>query len=402
MQTAVLAFESIRVAPYRLRPVSRTQAAATQRTPAFDYLRAFVIGLVVLHHAAMAYCTGGRVAEAGQYMQSSAPIVDAAQWEGFNWMVVLNDSFFMPLMFLLSGLFVRTSLARKGLRRYLGDRLMRLGIPLVAGIFLIVPLAYYASYLQSGGTRDFGAFWRHMVTAGPWPSGPIWFVGALLVIDALCALLLSHEKVQTGVRRLSARLDRLSPTGWFAIFLALSALAYLPALLALGPSLWLTAGPFGVQASRIGLYAFYFGAGVIVGADRLADGFGRRWLRWPLFAALATALFLALHGAPLPAAASGAALLLFSAAVAAALLALAIRFGAHQTPVGRSLGANAYGIYLAHYPIVLWIQYALLRPPLGPPLGPVAKGLLVLVAGFGASWLAASLVRRVPGVARIV
>jgi glucan biosynthesis protein C len=223
-------------------------------------------------------------------------------------------------------------------------------------------------------------------------------VGALLVIDGVTATLLSHARVQNGVHRLSAALDRLSPAGWFAIFLGLSALAYLPALLALGPSLWLTAGPFGVQASRIGLYAFYFAAGVIVGADRLAAGFGRRWLRWPLLAALATALFLALHGAELPAAAGGAAMLLFSAAAAAGLLALAVRFGAQQTAVGRSLGANAYGIYLAHYPIVLWIQYALLRTSLDP----VAKGLLVLVAGFGASWLAASLLRRVPGVARVV
>ena len=47
---------------------------------------------------------------------------------------------------------------------------------------------------------------------------------------------------------------------------------------------------------------------------------------------------------------------------------------------------------------VLWIQYGLLRVPLGP----VSKGLLVLLSGFGLSWLTASLLRRVPGVARIV
>jgi glucan biosynthesis protein C len=243
------------LAPYR-RPVVERARVAAQRTPAFDYLRAFVIGLVVLHHAVMAYCTDGHAAHGGQYTQASAPIVDGAQWAGFNWMVVLNDSFFMPLMFLLSGLFVQTSLERKGLRKYLSDRLMRLGIPLLAGILVVVPLSYYASYLQSGGTQGFAAFWLRMVTAGPWPSGPIWFVGALLVIDGVSALLLSHERVANGVQRLSAAFDRLSPTGWFVGFLALSALAYLPTLLVLGPSLWLTAGPFGVQASRVGLYAF--------------------------------------------------------------------------------------------------------------------------------------------------
>jgi peptidoglycan/LPS O-acetylase OafA/YrhL len=357
-----------------------------------------VIALVVLHHAAMAYCTDGHAAHGGQYMQASAPIVDRAQWEGFNWMVMLNDGFFMPLMFLLSGLFVRTSLARKGLRRYLSDRLVRLGIPLAAGILVIVPLSYYASYLQSGGAQGFATFWLRMVSAGPWPSGPIWFVGALLVIDGVPALLLSHEKVQAGVQRLSATLDRLSPTGWFVGFLALSVLVYLPALVILGPSLWLTAGPFGVQASRIGLYAFYFVAGVIVGADRLAAGFGRHWLRWPLLAVLVTALLFVLHGASLPGAESGAVMLLFSAAMAAGLLALALRFGARSTRMGKSLGASAYGIYLVHYPIVLWIQYALLQAPLGP----LAKGPLVLGAGFGASWLAASLLRRLSWVARIV
>ena len=223
-------------------------------------------------------------------------------------------------------------------------------------------------------------------------------MGALLVIDGAAALLLSHEGVQAGVQRLGAALDRLSPAGWFVGFLAFSALAYLPALLVLGPSLWLTAGPFGVQASRIGLYAFYFAAGAIVGADRLAACFDGRWLRWPVLAALVTALFFSLHGLSLPAVASGTLMILFSAAMAAGLLALALRFGRKSSAAGKSLGANAYGIYLAHYPIVLWIQYALLRQPLDP----VSKGLLVLASGFGLSWLAASLVRRLPGVARIV
>jgi peptidoglycan/LPS O-acetylase OafA/YrhL len=137
---------------------------------------------------------------------------------------------------------------------------------------------------------------------------------------------------------------------------------------------------------------------VIVGADRLAAGFGSHWLRWPLLAALATGVFCALHGATLSAAASGALMLLFSAAMAAALLAMALRFGARPSRVGESLGANAYGIYLVHYPIVLWIQYAVLQVSLDP----VTKGLVVLVAGFGLSWMTSSVLRRLPAVARIV
>ena len=152
------------------------------------------------------------------------------QWDGFNLMVMGNDGFFMPLMFLLAGLFVRPSLARKGLGRYLGDRALRLGVPLLVGIVTVVPLSYYISYLQSGGTADFAAFWARMVTAGPWPSGPLWFVGALLVFDAAAALILSRDSVRLGVRRLLATLDRRPKGVWFLAFLALSTLVFLPAV----------------------------------------------------------------------------------------------------------------------------------------------------------------------------
>ncbi len=390
MKSTVLAFDP--------RAVAESHVPAAKRIPAFDYLRAFVIFLVVLHHAVMAYCTGGHVAHAGDYTKATAPVVDPAQWDGFNWMVTGNDSFFMPLMFLLAGLFVRPSLARKGLGRYLADRALRLGLPLLVGIVTVVPLSYYAAYLQSGGTASFGTFWMRMVTAGPWPSGPLWFVGALLVFDAATALVLSQRPAERGARRLQVALDRRPKSVWFAAFLGVAALVFLPALAILGPSLWLTAGPFGIQASRIGLYAFFFVAGVIVGADRLARFCEEHWWHWPFLAAVAAVLFLSLHAIALPAIADGAAMLLFCAAMAAGLLALAVQFGRQRSAVGDSLGANAYGIYLLHYPIVLWIQYALLHVPLGP----VAKGSLVLASGFGLSWLAASLLRRVPGVARIV
>jgi membrane-bound acyltransferase YfiQ involved in biofilm formation len=357
-----------------------------------------VIFLVVLHHAVMAYCTGGHAAGGGDYTKATAPVVDFAQWDGFNLVVMGNDSFFMPLMFLLAGLFVRPSLARKGLGRYLADRALRLGVPLLVGIVTVVPLSYYVSYLQSGGTADFAAFWARMVTVGPWPSGPLWFVGALLVFDTAIALILSRDPVRLGMRRLLAALDRRPKAVWLAAFLILSALVFLPALAILGPSLWLTAGPFGIQASRIGLYAFFFAAGVIVGADRLATFFEDHWRRWPSLAAFATALFFALHGVALPAIVDGALMLLFCVTMAVGLLALAVHFGRQRSSIGDSLSANAYGIYLVHYPIVLWIQYELLAVPLGP----VAKGLLVLASGFALSWLGASLLRRVPGVARIV
>ncbi len=347
----------------------------------------------------MAYCTGGELPHGGSYTSGSAPVVEAgAGWAGFNLIVSWTNGFFMPLMFLLSGLFVRPSLGRKGLGPYLADRALRLGVPLLVGILTIIPLAYYAAYLQADGDAGFGRFWAHMVGEGPWPSGPLWFVGALLVFDLVLALSLSQPGVERGVRALARWLDRHPPWAWFSGFVALSLLVYLPLRLAFGASLWLTAGPFGVQACRIGLYFFFFAAGALVGAERLAAAFERNWLRWPLLAALVNVPFLALQDADLPDLVDGALLVLFASTMALGLLALAVRFGRRRSEVGDSLSANAYGIYLLHWPIVLWLQYVLTEASLPP----IAKGVLVLVSAFALSWFASSLLRRAPGVARVV
>jgi surface polysaccharide O-acyltransferase-like enzyme len=91
-------------------------------------------------------------------------------------------------------------------------------------------------------------------------------------------------------------------------------------------------------------------------------------------------------------------MLLFATTMAAGLLALAVHLGRRRSAAGDSLSANAYGIYLLHWPIVLWLQFAMLRVRLGA----IEKGVVVLGSGFALSWLASGLLRRMPGVARIV
>lgn len=373
-------------------------AQPAARFPAFDHLRVFVIALVVLQHVALGYMSGAQAVSAGSYTNGSAPVVDMAQWSGFNVFVTWTNGFFMPLMFLLSGLFVRPSLARKGLRQYLADRALRLGAPLLAGIVTIVPISYYAAYLLGGGGDIFTTFWAHMVTVGPWPSGPLWFVGALLVFDAALAMVLAQDRVWDFARRTGQFLDRMPAAAWLMLFIVASAAAYLPFHLAFGKSHWLTAGPFGIQSSRIGLYFLSFAAGAFIGPERLARAFERQWVRWPLLAVIATVAFFAVDGREVPAWVDGVMLVLFSTITAIALLALSVRFARDSGTVGKSLCANAYGIYLVHWPIVLWLQLVLLWTPLSP----LAKGALAMTLGFALSWAASSLLRRLPGVARAV
>jgi hypothetical protein len=138
------------------------------------------------------------------------------------------------------------------------------------------------SWLQSGGAPRITAFWITMVTAGPWPSGPAWFVAVLLLFDMLAAQAFMGGFVPGPSRPDWPRVPQ-NPWHCFFILLAASLLAYLPPLTLFGPWRWITAGPFAVQASRIGLYLVYFLAGVACGAvdaGALRAHLARRWRGW--------------------------------------------------------------------------------------------------------------------------
>ena len=378
---------------------------------ALDHLRGFVILLVVLHHAILAYCTFGHV-DHRHYVLSTAPVVDGQRWAGFDALVLLNDSFFMPLMFLLSGLFVWGGLARKGVWPYLRRRLLRLGLPFAAAVLTVVPLAYYPSFRQAGGPPGFAAFWAATVTTGPWPSGPPWFVAVLLLFDAAAAsafILFGRPDPAPASPTL------LTPGLCFGILLAGSVLVYFPLLHAFGRQRWLSFGPIAIQASRTGLYAFYFGAGAVLGSKDLRSGtpslqhaLARRWPGWTALAVVAGVVLLGAGlawmrmGPALPAWAwlgvYAGAFVTSCAAACLALCAVFLRFRGRPGAAWDGLAANSYGIYLLHYPVVTWMQYGMLSVSVGA----ATKAGTTFAVAVLASWGGAILLRRIPGVKRVL
>src|ERR1700712_3129431 len=255
------------------------------RIAAFDRARTFVILLVLLHHSVINYTWFGHG--------------DPMRWLGFDLVVLFNDSFFMAFMFLISGWFVRDSLARKGAALFLRDRAWRLGVPYLISVFVLMPVAYYPTFLRYHlpGTTDFNFlhFWWHTITIGPWPSGPAWFLWVLLAFDIVAAALVTMTPliVKTSGLLISPLRDR--PWTAFAAFLALSVAVYLPMHLIFGDTSWLEPGgyPLPIQTSRILLYASYFFAGAGIGAVSLQAGIladngevAKRWPVWLGFALL--------------------------------------------------------------------------------------------------------------------
>ncbi|MDH3398175.1 MAG: acyltransferase, partial [Acidimicrobiia bacterium] len=70
---------------------------------------------------------------------------------------VVGALFAMPLFFLVAGAFTPASLQRKGLRRFLIDRLVRLGLPMIFFIIFLSPIIEYVDPGSAGWDTGFGA-----------------------------------------------------------------------------------------------------------------------------------------------------------------------------------------------------------------------------------------------------
>jgi fucose 4-O-acetylase-like acetyltransferase len=176
----------------RLKQMQLDLTDVSERKVEFDYLRAFVITLVLFVHASLAYTTSAFI-NSENPIASSNPVVNQQRWIGFDLIVALNETFSMSLLFFVSGLFVWQSLARKGARKYFGDRLKRLGLPFVIGVLFLIPLAYYPAQLEvgliTGKNTSYGVFWLRMVRSGFGTAGPLWFLWLLLAFNCLSTLL---------------------------------------------------------------------------------------------------------------------------------------------------------------------------------------------------------------------
>ena len=392
---------------------SEQATAAPARIVAFDRARTFITLLVVLHHSVVNYTHFGDG--------------DRARWLGFDLVVLFNDSFFMACMFLISGLFVHQSLTRRGPSNYLANRAWRLGIPYLVSIFVLMPVAYYPTFLRYHlpGTTDFNFFhflWR-VFTVGPWPSGPAWFIWVLLAFDAAVAL--AWSVAPGAINALGKAIYRLRyrPGFAFAGFLVFSCIVYVPMHLGVGDAAWFEPDgfPLPIQTSRIFLYFGYFLIGVGIGAMDLRSGIfaenGELAARWNIWLAVALVFYGAIlvlvyahhnwvadfKAPPLSwRAGYGLAFALFSGAMAFAEPGILLRFAKNSASAPlRLLDAmrpSAYGIFLVHYIFIIWIQYAVYDPPLSP----FVKFAIVFAGTLAGSWTTAVLLRKIPVVGRMI
>ena len=385
---------------------------------ALGYLRGFLVVLVLAHHSVLAYIGAAPQAKSlltPPFYWRAFMVVDHQHWAGFGLFTGFNDDFFMSLMFFLSGLFVWSSLQRKGNANFVRDRLRRLGIPFLFAAAIVAPIAYYPSYLLTTGPHSVAGYVHDWLSFGDWPTGPAWFIWLLLAFDLFAAALYALMPNFGDVIGRLASNAREHPVRFFLLLVSASAAVFIPMLAIFGAMAWTSIGPFQFQTARLFHYAVYFLAGIGVGAygiDRgllAPDGIlARHWLRWTIgmLVAFAVSVVFMVMAISKGAAMSpiilntvgGAMFAVTCGAISFAFLALFVRFATRRRWIWDSLSDNEYGMYLVHYMFVSWLQLAILSSPLPA----IAKGVLVFAGVLLLSWGTSATIRRIPVVSRIV
>lgn len=142
-----------------------------------DKLRTFLIVLVIFHHALITY--GGM---GGWYF------VDPGADENILFIIfgALDQAFFMGLLFLISSYFTPGSFSRHGAKKYISQRLLRFGIPLLVYMLIISPVMVYLLNIQRLARIGFITYYLNQFTSLEKiyqllsSTGPLWFIVLLL------------------------------------------------------------------------------------------------------------------------------------------------------------------------------------------------------------------------------
>ena len=382
------------------KTISSYPHASSQRLLFLDNLRVFLTALVVFHHSAIAFGAAG-----GWYYMIPPPPGSLAPLL-LTIFAGINQAFFMSLFFAIAGYVTPASYDTKGPASYLGDRLMRLGIPLVFYFFVLNPfVVYLARRFEGRAPEGFLAFVSedYLHRCG---TGPLWFVLALLLFGAAYAalrVLSRREHERTGTRPLPGNAMVLG----FVIAIGIVTFA----VRLLFPVGWEI---LGLQLGYFPLYVPMFVFGVFAHGNGWLQDLGRAqadlWFRAALLAIVAMPAIILLGGGLSGSAdafkggATWQALVyamwepVLCVGISMKLVLLFREKFAVQGEIARRLARSAYTAYIIH-PVFVICGTALLAA-LGPR--PLLQFLALGSLAVFSSFAVADAIRRAPGLDRIL
>lgn len=151
-----------------------------------DNIKVLLTILVVLHHTFIAYSSSD-----GWYYNEPTAIKGAKLV--MTMFVSVNQSFFMGYFFLLAAYFTGSSYAKKGVLKFIKDRLTRLLIPILFYSLILTPLICYLVYYF---TKQHITLQKYLTLYDSWIDlGVIWFIAALLIFTLVYTCLKQIFKI---------------------------------------------------------------------------------------------------------------------------------------------------------------------------------------------------------------
>jgi hypothetical protein len=168
-----------------------------ERQAWIDNLKVLLITAIIAIHGLLSYA--GTI-EVWTYTEFREVTLHPAV-EGALLVLVAPFGFFMiALLFLVAGLLTPGSMDRKGVGRFTIDRLLRLGVPFLVFVLLLEPTLTYALEHPLG---DAPGTWteEYLGVEKQLDTGPLWFVGVLLIYSLAYAAWVALRPAHTSPPR---------------------------------------------------------------------------------------------------------------------------------------------------------------------------------------------------------
>jgi len=380
--------------------VAHIKVKTSTRLLFVDNIRVFLTILVLLFHMMIIYAgTGSWLYTEGRQDEITS-LIGA-------WFIAVTQAYFMGLFLFISAYFVPGSYDRKGAGRFIKDRLIRLGIPLVIYSWIIDPLLGYVFKVWLGEPRmlTLNDFFGHFQDGSLIGSGPLWFVETLLIFSLLYTLWRSltrdHSIHQAGK----------SP---FPSSVTIAFLAIVLGVAGFLIRLWLPIGynfkPLNLQFSFFAQYIALFILGLVAyrrnWLENLPEKQGRIWLAIAIVLILFFPLLAIAGGSPEPFAGGwywqALAYALWESflciGMCIGLIYIFRHYANRQGGLARYLSPNAYTAYLIHAPAITILALAVRDVALYPLL----KWGLVSMVAVPICFILSSLIRKIPYTDRVL